>query len=400
MFSHFFGRSPPFTVDSRLFLAAALGGGILLCAVALVLRPAWPFLLVALELLVIYAAARQGKQKRWLELLAALSVLLLFLLPSARPVATMLALLVFFLTPFRYRRIAAVLALCVYAFSLYPEITLEPVVFFAAFLALVLLVSEATASLVRRLENYRAFFEEDLTLARLLQKQILACSADLTSDYHFELLHMPAGDLSGDVYDISRPADTVLRIFLADARGHGVSASLSAMLIKSEWLSVNRADQSPAEILSRLNQRIIERYGDTVSLSAIILDIRENELTYASGGHLPQYILQKDELRELESQGPPPGMMADAHYEERTLPFPSPARLILFTDGLIEGEKNTSTESGLSWLKEILPGSGNLSVEDTARKLIKELAHRHKQDPDHIHLHDDLTLILLEKRQP
>ena len=397
MFSHLFGRSPPFSVDSRLHFAATLGGGTILCVVAIALQPVWPFFLAGIFLLAVYAATRTGKNWRPLDFLAPTSVLLLFLVPSATQVAYLLGLLAFFLTPIRYRRFSAPITLGMYAL-LYPDIHLRELGFFAAFMALLLLFSEATAMVVRRLEKYRAFLEEDLTLARLLQKQILACSPDLTRDYHFELLHMPSGDLSGDVYDISRTANDTLRIFLADARGHGVSASLSAMLIKSEWLNLNQAGHTPARILADLNKKMITRYGDTISLSAIILDIREHELTYASGGHLPQYIVDQGKLLELESQGLPPGMMTDAMYEERSLPFPRGARLILFTDGLIEGEKNTSTESGLDWLKDILPRSAKFSVEEAARELIAQLARRHKQDPDHIHLHDDLTLILLEEK--
>ncbi|MEM7300675.1 MAG: SpoIIE family protein phosphatase [Pseudomonadota bacterium] len=127
----------------------------------------------------------------------------------------------------------------------------------------------------RQVENFRLHFSEDLAIAKQLQKRIYRFDSfdDIKKRYDLALKHIPSRELSGDLYElgeITRDSRKALRIFLADARGHGINASLSAMLIKSEWANLNHEEMNPAQALAELNRKFFKHYGDSVSFSAVI----------------------------------------------------------------------------------------------------------------------------------
>ena len=99
-------------------------------------------------------------------------------------------------------------------------------------IVVIVMLSRNFRDILEKLQEYKIHFYEDLVLARILQERIFEYDHSLTKGYDLELVYLPYAELSGDLYDFSVPEDTYLRIFLADARGHGINSSLSSMLIK------------------------------------------------------------------------------------------------------------------------------------------------------------------------
>ncbi|MCB1307065.1 MAG: serine/threonine-protein phosphatase [Leptospiraceae bacterium] len=246
----------------------------------------------------------------------------------------------------------------------------------------------------KKIEAYQLEFHEDLTLASNLQKSVYEFDPTLASGYDIAVKVQPSGELSGDVFDVSRPAPERLRIFLADARGHGINASLSAMLIKSEWANLNQSSLSPGRSLWLLNRRIVNRYKDNVTFSAVLLDLSERDLIFCSAGHLVQYLVTPDAIKELSSTGPPIGMLDDSNYYEETLELTPESRLVLFTDALTEQRDPTGQEIGVQWLKELLHKS-DLSAQKMLDTILKQYASRLGQSHNKLILADDLTLLIV-----
>lgn len=69
----------------------------------------------------------------------------------------------------------------------------------------------------------------------------------------------------------------------------------------------------------------------------LIVDYENNCLEYINAGH-PSGLLMDDsgEVHILESTGIPIGLMLDLNVTTKTIQLKGPARLILYTDGLIE----------------------------------------------------------------
>ncbi|MCR9140693.1 MAG: serine/threonine-protein phosphatase [bacterium] len=251
----------------------------------------------------------------------------------------------------------------------------------------------------RKVESFRLHFSEDLAIAKQLQKRLYHSEDfdDIKQRYDLALKHIPSRELSGDLYElgeITRDAGAVLRIFLADARGHGINASLSAMLIKSEWANLNHEEMSPAQALSQLNQKFFEHYGDSVSFSAVIADLYESQLVFASAGHDLQYLLGAGDVRELASSGPPIGIVEEPGYEERSCDIDANDRLLLFTDALCEELDVSGRPVGTRWF--LTPEhTGRRPSALMADKLIQDFARLRGRDPDELENTDDLTMIVV-----
>lgn len=249
-----------------------------------------------------------------------------------------------------------------------------------------------------KVQEYKTHFYEDLVLARILQEQIFKYDPSILSDYDCDIIYRPAAELSGDLYDFSKKPQHKLRIMLADARGHGINSSLSSMIIKSEWTGINNNNHSgPARLMTKLNRQISERYGDSISFSAIIADITGNKIVYASGGHIPQYIVNKKSIEEIESTGPVLGMMPNSKYKENTVPFTSGSKLFLFTDALIEELDKNGKTIGEKWLHDILLKMRG-SSKHINNEILKQLAKLKDQKVERLDFTDDLTIIAIGKK--
>lgn len=258
-----------------------------------------------------------------------------------------------------------------------------------------LMVVASFAHTYERERGYKTLFREDLTLAQNLQRRILEYDPALVAGYDFYLRHLPSAELSGDLYDVSRPASGGLRIFLADARGHGINAALSAMLIKSEWSNLEQLNLSPGESLAELNRRILRRYGAEVSLSAVIADLGRDILRYSSAGHPEQLLLNRGVVHELSSVGPPLGLVEDVRYTDQSLPLAPGARLILFTDSLTEEVGVDGAGVGREWIARAALGLGaEAPATQTGEALLEAFANRIGQSAGYLTINDDLTLIV------
>lgn len=248
-----------------------------------------------------------------------------------------------------------------------------------------------------KLQEYKTHFYEDLVLARILQRRVYEYDEKVLEGYQHSLVYQPSAELSGDLYDFTREGDR-LRLFLADSKGHGINSSLSAMIIKSEWMSLNRFHLPPGDCMSMLNQRITQRYGDSISFSAIIVDITPQKIDYASAGHVSQYIVDNGQIRELEATGAPVGLLDDTTYPGGQTSFSSGAQLILFTDALTEETDPRGRPVGHDWLVELLLSKRLESAEATTTAIMHGLAKLKGQNPKSLSCRDDLTLLAVKLR--
>ena len=263
--------------------------------------------------------------------------------------------------------------------------------------AILHVVARNFRDMFEKLQDYKTHFYEDLVLARILQRRIYEFDPAILDGFDHALVYRPSAELSGDLYDFSRD-DGSTRIFLADSKGHGINSSLSAMIIKSEWMSLNRIHLPPGEAMCKLNERIMQRYGDSISFSAVILDISDEKIRYASAGHVAQYVMEGRFLREIEATGAPVGLIEESAYKEGEVPFGRESQLILFTDALVEESDRRGKAVGHEWLLALLSSGDFANSEDLASSVIGELARQKGQKPETLSCRDDLTLIALGRK--
>jgi PAS domain S-box-containing protein len=209
----------------------------------------------------------------------------------------------------------------------------------------------------------------DLEFARKIQENLLPESLPEPPNMRFDVRYYPHDLIGGDFYDVRSIGPGRYGILVADVRGHGVSASLYTMWLKSLTESHRQAAQDPAEFLSALNHEL-SRFVVTESFATAfyaVVDCERCEVVYANAGHpLPlRFRADGSIAARLEAHGVPLGITGDVDYSAVTTPLHEGDLLVCYTDGATEVRDRHGRmlgEEGLARLvsEELGRGDGDL----------------------------------------
>jgi anti-anti-sigma regulatory factor len=158
-----------------------------------------------------------------------------------------------------------------------------------------------------------------------------------------ETLYRPGSSVGGDFYDAVILDNEHLGLVIADAAGHGVAAAMLSVLFKLRLKQVDRDGRAllPHQVLKRLNQRLFETLsapGAFITAAYILLDLKTGKGRLASAGHPPCILSTRDrQTSMLPRTGPALGLESDAQYQEHEFQLAPGWRLLLYTDGVLEG---------------------------------------------------------------
>ncbi|XDD42078.1 PP2C family protein-serine/threonine phosphatase [Leptospira sp. WS60.C2] len=253
-----------------------------------------------------------------------------------------------------------------------------------------LMVKERTAKLTQSLK----IIQEDLETAKTIQRNILPLGLRHIAHLDFASKFEPMAEVGGDIFDVIRLDKSKIRLFLADAIGHGVQAALITMAIKAEYDHIKHIAPNPSDVLYALNQIFIDRYGKKSNqFTAVIVDLRleENSLVYASAGHNEPYVLSKSEVIPLNESGLMLGLEKDVEYMDSNLPFGLGDRLFMISDGYLEQENEAGFLLGESKLLSsfLSAKSLGLSLVDTVHYLMEQFHSFRGNTP----MMDDVTIL-------
>lgn len=211
-----------------------------------------------------------------------------------------------------------------------------------------------TLLLVRDLSEQRQIAERDkiiqadLDQAAAFQRALLSRTRS-PRGLEVDVAYRPLQRVGGDVYDVTMLGEGTVRLFIADATGHGVTAALSTMLIKSEYDAVKDGGESPAATLAALNDRITRTYLKlAVMFTAAIVDISPDRTTlrYACGGHPGPLLCTETGIVELSEGGGFLGASPGQTYPEWTTRIERWHSLVLITDGVTEARNAAGQQFG------------------------------------------------------
>ncbi|QHW32637.1 SpoIIE family protein phosphatase [Paenibacillus rhizovicinus] len=181
--------------------------------------------------------------------------------------------------------------------------------------------------------------ERELKLAYNVQQKLLP-PGDLTiGSYRIAARCQSYREVGGDFFDVVSLGPSRFAIMIGDVSGKGLPAALlmSAQLLV--FRSEIRRNGSPSEVLARMNRQLCEAMGEegSVTIGVGVIDLTNNQVQYASAGHLSPYVVARDgNFKALDCSSLPIGFDPEAVYEEITLQLESGDRFLLYTDGLIE----------------------------------------------------------------
>jgi serine phosphatase RsbU (regulator of sigma subunit) len=179
---------------------------------------------------------------------------------------------------------------------------------------------------------------EDLEQARAFQQSILPVLPQ-ASRIEFGALYKPLDRVGGDIYDVANMGGGHYRVFMADATGHGVQASLRTMVIKSEYDRIKHAHESPETLLGELNRRLVGTYSEHEMLcTGCCFDVKLNAegaiLRYSNAAHPPLFHWSQSGVLEVYQPSLFLGLSLDTEFQVEERPLELGDAVVAYTDGI------------------------------------------------------------------
>jgi len=251
-----------------------------------------------------------------------------------------------------------------------------------------------------------AKLNQQMARARQLQHDLLPRSLPQSDSLRISTLYKPAGELSGDIYDVVRLNDRQLSINIADATGHDMAAAMLSIFMKQSLRARHAmADQTghagvehPHELLCKLNDELVaadlSECHFLTSIHAVFDEVERNLLWARGGMPYPILIRRGESPQRIVSEGGLIGAFADQQFDAVSTHLGPGDVMLLFTDGLEALLLNAGPGRGVAKLHDT-PWCRTLTGETLETHLHEIEDLRRSTSPDDWPA-DDVTILALE----
>jgi len=256
--------------------------------------------------------------------------------------------------------------------------------------------------LLKDLRQYQQRLSKDLDIARNMQSALLPTGehmAILKETHGLDLASMyeSSDELGGDFWGMQVLNEHQLFVYITDFAGHGVSAALNTFRLHS-LISQHHQTICPADYLAELNKKLhallpVEQYA---TMFCAVIDRQAQQISYASAASTVPLLCYPEtgDVKLLNPEGFPLGMIAEATYDLHVEPFRENDILFLYSDVLTEATNTDGEMLDTDGLVSILSGAldGFTTNQDFLARIMAKYD-KHAIRP----LEDDLTVVSLHK---
>lgn len=233
--------------------------------------------------------------------------------------------------------------------------------------------------------------KEDLNAASEVQKALLPQVLPEVENIEFAWRYKPCEQLAGDILNVFKLDETHIVMYIIDVSGHGVSASLLAVMV-SKLLSIvavpsilylnesikskKSAIAGPEIVAERLNSYFQLSGSSSKFFTMVygILDIENFIFDYVCAGHPPPILLSaKKEPAVLYDEQFPIGVVDKPQYSRKTIKLNAGDKLVLYTDGTVEACNDKGDMFGKDRLIKQLASKPELKLEKMFSAVIENL---------------------------
>jgi len=221
-------------------------------------------------------------------------------------------------------------------------------------------------------EQLRRLYASELRAAENARLERGLLPQPMTSDPGLRVVtrYRPGRDavLGGDFYDVVETADGRLHVLVGDVAGHGPDEAALGVCLRIAWRTLVLAGMEQDRLLPVLQDVLVqERRSDEVfaTLCMLVVDPSRREARLFLAGHpaplsLPGSGEPGPEQLPDDLVGPALGVLPGVVWGSRVVPLQPDWRLMLFSDGLVEGHRGPGPERlGVIGLLELLRASAH-----------------------------------------
>ncbi len=225
-------------------------------------------------------------------------------------------------------------------------------------------------------ENQRLYTEQR-TIALTLQHALLPSTLPTVPGAQTGARFDPGVEgveIGGDWYDVIPLERDRLLVVVGDVSGRGLPAASTMASLRFAIHAYAAQSDPPAAILQKLSGLLdVATGGQIATVLCALIDVAGREVTLATAGHLPPLVVSSGGGHYLESEvGVPIGVHGERPYGETTLPLPSPATFLAFTDGLVE-RRGEHLDVGLERLREAAAAGEDADLDALLDRLLGQV---------------------------
>jgi PAS domain S-box-containing protein len=251
----------------------------------------------------------------------------------------------------------------------------------------------------RRAEREVLYQEEDRRIARLIQQRLLPKSMPSLPGFQISGRSATANEVGGDCFDfipLLVEGQEHLGVLVADASGHGIGAALLVGQTRAYLRALALTCTDVGTLLTLTNRRLAsDAVADHfVSLFLMRLDPRSRSVLYASAGHWPGYVLDRQgQIRVvLVSTGGLLGIDSASQFlVSPTTPLEPDELVFLFTDGIVEAASSVGQLFGLERTLGIVQKHQHQTPDEILEALFNAVS-----DFSENHIQDDRTAVIIK----
>lgn len=185
----------------------------------------------------------------------------------------------------------------------------------------------------------RARSQEELNLARRIQRSFLLTQFPSMPRFEVHATNLSSKQVSGDFYDVVPAGEHGFLLAIADVSGKGVPAALLSSMLQASLRTQANHVTSVAEIMKNVNE-LVCRNSPTGQFATFFLARVEGsnlQLAFTNAGHnYPVVYRARGGRVELKSGGTVVGILETAAFEQDMVQLEPADRVVFYTDGVNE----------------------------------------------------------------
>lgn len=245
-----------------------------------------------------------------------------------------------------------------------------------------------------------ARIEEELSLARKIQRAFLPSEFPRMPRLDVHAVNISSKQVGGDFYDLVPAGDGSYYLAIADVSGKGVPAALLSSMLQASLRTQAETVRSASAVLRNINT-LVYRSTTQEQFATFFLarvDAENLTLSFSNAGHnFPIVFRRGGERVFLERGGLILGILEGIPFEEEAIRLEAGDRIVFYTDGLNEARNAAGEDFGEDRIGDLvhrLPRT--LSARETTDRILAALREfLGDEEPQ-----DDVTVMVLRVPEP
>jgi len=242
-----------------------------------------------------------------------------------------------------------------------------------------------------------ARFEEELNLARQIQRPSLLSEFPPVPRCDVHAIYTPSKAVGGDFYDVVPTPDGGHLIAIGDVSGKGMPAALLSAMLQAA-LRTQSGASGLCEILRNINTLLFNSTATHQFATFFLARLDGLKLTFSNAGHnWPVLMRSGGERVFLERGGTVLGILDSWPWEEDSVRLSPGDRVVFYTDGISEAMNVAGEQFGEQRLCEVVE---SIPRERGAREVADTVLGEVHRFLDGVEPQDDITLLVIRVLEP